>query len=66
MQNKCSWPRMKSRLLTTAGVARTFSPMEFLANCLKLAFSASPVLIDGKIYAIGEDGEVFIFLAATF
>jgi outer membrane protein assembly factor BamB len=27
-------------------------------------FSASPVLIDGKIYAVSEDGEVFVFPAA--
>ncbi len=31
---------------------------------LASAFSASPVLIDGKIYAVSEDGEVFIFPAA--
>ncbi len=27
-------------------------------------FSASPVLVDGKIYAVSEDGEVFIFPAS--
>lgn len=27
--------------------------------------TASPVLIDGKVYAIGEDGKVFVFEAAT-
>jgi outer membrane protein assembly factor BamB len=28
-------------------------------------FSASPVLIDGKIYAVAEDGTVYVFPAAT-
>jgi outer membrane protein assembly factor BamB len=27
------------------------------------AFSASPLLIDGKVYAVGEDGEVYVFKA---
>jgi outer membrane protein assembly factor BamB len=26
--------------------------------------TASPVLIDGKVYAIGEDGQVYVFEAA--
>jgi outer membrane protein assembly factor BamB len=29
-----------------------------------VGFSASPILIDGKIYAVSEDGEVFVFPAA--
>lgn len=31
---------------------------------LASAFSASPVIIDGKIYAVSEDGEVFVYPAA--
>jgi outer membrane protein assembly factor BamB len=27
--------------------------------------TASPVLVDGKVYAAGEDGDVFVFPAAT-
>jgi outer membrane protein assembly factor BamB len=27
--------------------------------------TASPVLVDGKIYATGEDGQVYVFAAAT-
>jgi outer membrane protein assembly factor BamB len=43
-------------------LAQTGKPVwdAHLAN----GFSASPVLVDGKIYAISEDGEVFIFPAA--
>ena len=43
-------------------LAQTGKPLwnEHLAN----GFSASPVLIDAKIYAVSEDGEVFIFPAA--
>jgi outer membrane protein assembly factor BamB len=32
---------------------------------LAQAFTASPVLIDGKIYAISEDGMVYVYAAAT-
>jgi outer membrane protein assembly factor BamB len=42
--------------------AQTGKPVwdKHLAN----GFSASPILIDGKIYAVSEDGEVFVFPAA--
>jgi outer membrane protein assembly factor BamB len=26
---------------------------------------ASPILVDGKVYAVNEDGDVFVFAAAT-
>jgi len=43
-------------------LAQTGKPIwdKHLAN----GFSASPILIDGKIYAVSEDGEVFVFPAA--
>jgi outer membrane protein assembly factor BamB len=28
-------------------------------------FTASPLLVDGKVYAVGEDGEVYVFKATT-
>jgi len=42
--------------------AQTGKPVwtEHLAN----GFTASPVLIDGKVFAISEDGEVFVFPAS--
>jgi outer membrane protein assembly factor BamB len=27
--------------------------------------TASPILVDGKVYAVGEDGQVYVFAAAT-
>jgi outer membrane protein assembly factor BamB len=43
-------------------LAQTGKPLwnEHLAN----GFSASPILINGKVYAVSEDGEVFVFPAA--
>ncbi len=32
---------------------------------LRSSMTASPVLIDGKVYAAGEDGRVYVFEAAT-
>jgi outer membrane protein assembly factor BamB len=46
-------------------IAKTGKPV--WSERLSGNFSASPILVDGKIYAANEDGEVFIFPAeATF
>jgi outer membrane protein assembly factor BamB len=49
--------------LAVCYLGKTGKPVwnEHLAN----GFSASPVLIDGRIYALSEDGEVFVFPAVA-
>ena len=46
----------------TCHVAKT--GVEVWRHRLGSAVSASPVLIDGKIYAVGEDGEAYVFEAS--
>jgi len=37
---------------------------EIWSHRLDSKMTASPILVDGKIYAVGEDGKVYVFEAA--
>jgi outer membrane protein assembly factor BamB len=48
----------------TAACHEALTGKEIWSKSLGSDMTASPVMIDGKIYAVGEDGEVFVFEAS--
>jgi hypothetical protein len=49
----------------TAACHEAKTGKEIWSERLAKAFTASPILVDGKVYAVDEDGVVYVFQAAT-
>jgi outer membrane protein assembly factor BamB len=49
----------------TAACHEAKTGKEVWSERLARAFTASPILVDGKVYAVDEDGVVYVFKAAT-